>query len=320
LALTFVDLIVGVVLLAFLLDGLRRGFLAALVDLIALLLSLTLGLAFYHAAAEALTTRFPLPHGIARAAGFFLIWLVALGVLSLLGSLIIRLVPGFVQRSLPSRLLGMAPALLHGLLITALALTLLVSLPVAEPFKEAVLGSRIGGDLVARSAVLEGYVDEVFGGAINDSLNLLTVKPDSDERVPLNFTVEDGRIDEVAEGRMLELVNEERARAGLGLLRGDDTLRDVARAHSRDMFRRGYFAHVDPDGRSPFDRMRAGNVTFRAAGENLALAPTVEIAHQGLMTSPGHRANILSRDFGRLGIGVIDGGRHGKMFTQAFAD
>ena len=54
--------------------------------------------------------------------------------------------------------------------------------------------------------------------------------------------------------------------------------------------------------------------------ENLALAPNVDIAHKGLMNSPGHRANILSPSFGRVGIGVIDGGGYGKMFAQEFAD
>ena len=60
------------------------------------------------------------------------------------------------------------------------------------------------------------------------------------------------------------------------------------------MFQQGFFAHVDQTGTTPFDRMRAGGVSFRAAGENLALAPTVQIAHDGLMNSPGHRANILN--------------------------
>jgi uncharacterized protein YkwD len=86
------------------------------------------------------------------------------------------------------------------------------------------------------------------------------------------------------------------------------------------MFQQGYFAHVDPDGTTPFDRMKRGGVTFRAAGENLALAPTVDVAHEGLMNSPGHRANILNPSFHRIGIGVADGGMHGKMFTQNFAD
>ena len=86
------------------------------------------------------------------------------------------------------------------------------------------------------------------------------------------------------------------------------------------MFQQGYFAHVDQNGGTPFDRMRAGGAAFRAAGENLALAPTVQIAHDGLMNSPGHRANILNPRYRRIGIGVADGGMHGKMFTQNFAD
>jgi uncharacterized protein YkwD len=84
------------------------------------------------------------------------------------------------------------------------------------------------------------------------------------------------------------------------------------------MFARGYFSHVTPEGRSPFDRMEAAGVSFRTAGENLALAPTLRIAHTGLMNSPGHRANILRPAFGRLGIGVMDGGPRGLMVTQNF--
>jgi uncharacterized protein YkwD len=86
------------------------------------------------------------------------------------------------------------------------------------------------------------------------------------------------------------------------------------------MFERGYFSHYNPEGMSPFDRMEQAGIHFIAAGENLALAPNVTIAHQGLMDSPGHRANILSTDFGKVGIGVMDGGMFGRMFVQEFTD
>ena len=92
----------------------------------------------------------------------------------------------------------------------------------------------------------------------------------------------------------------------------------VARKHSGDMFARGYFAHDTLEGRSPFDRMKADGVSFQAAGENLALAPSLQVAHNGLMNSPGHRANILGKDFGRAGIGILDGGMRGLMVTQNF--
>ena len=117
---------------------------------------------------------------------------------------------------------------------------------------------------------------------------------------------------------MLEMVNQERAAHGLDPVEADPEMTEVARRHSADMFARGYFSHYTPEGRDPFDRMREMNVSFRTAGENLALAPTLQIAHTGLMNSPGHRANILQPRFGRLGIGIMDGGRRGLMITQKF--
>jgi uncharacterized protein YkwD len=84
------------------------------------------------------------------------------------------------------------------------------------------------------------------------------------------------------------------------------------------MFRRGYFAHITPDGKSPFDRMRSAGVRYLSAGENLALGQTLNICHNGLMHSPGHRANILDPSYGRVGIGILDGGMHGLMVTQNF--
>ena len=108
--------------------------------------------------------------------------------------------------------------------------------------------------------------------------------------------------------------------AGLKPLPPDPELTEVARKHSADMFARGYFAHYTPEGRDPFDRMREANVRFVTAGENLALAPTVMLAHQGLMDSPGHRANILRPEFGRVGIGAALADGRGRMFTQNFAN
>jgi uncharacterized protein YkwD len=119
---------------------------------------------------------------------------------------------------------------------------------------------------------------------------------------------------------MLALVNKERTAAGLRPLAPDPELTEVARRHSADMFARGYFAHDTPEGLDPFARMREAHVRYLTAGENLALAPTLQVAHSGLMHSPGHRANILHPQFGRLGIGIMDGGIRGLMVSQEFRD
>src|SRR5688500_19561546 len=115
---------------------------------------------------------------------------------------------------------------------------------------------------------------------------------------------------------MLDLLNAERVANGLQPLAPDPELTEVARRHSADMFARGYFAHDTPEGLTPFDRMRQSNVSFLTAGENLALAPTLQVAHTGLMNSPVHRAIILRPHFGRLGIGIMAGGMRGLMVSQ----
>lgn len=121
------------------------------------------------------------------------------------------------------------------------------------------------------------------------------------------------------EQAMVSMVNQARAEAGLAPLKVDPQLVKTARMKSQDMINLGYFSHQSPTYGSPFDLMRSQGVSYRYAGENLAGAPTVERAHTGLMNSQGHRANILNPNYTRIGIGVIDGGRYGKMFTQHFA-
>jgi uncharacterized protein YkwD len=97
-------------------------------------------------------------------------------------------------------------------------------------------------------------------------------------------------------------------------------LRKLARDYAKDMLKKGYFSHYDIEGKSPFDRMDDYGIERRYAGENLAFAPSTELAMQGLMNSPGHRENILNPNFSKIGIGVMDGGVYGKMFTQEFTD
>ncbi|MEW6726083.1 MAG: CAP domain-containing protein [Bacillota bacterium] len=118
--------------------------------------------------------------------------------------------------------------------------------------------------------------------------------------------------------KMLELVNKERAANGLKPLAMDPQLVKLARMKAQDMIDNRYFAHESPTYGSPFDMMRKYGVTYRAAGENLAGASTVDSAHTNLMNSPGHRANILSPNYTKVGIGVVNGGPYGKMFVQMF--
>ena len=138
--------------------------------------------------------------------------------------------------------------------------------------------------------------------------------------INLQFTQDQLTVDALSEQEMFKLVNEERSSSGSKVLVWDEALAQVGRKHSEDMFRRGYFSHFSPEGKDVGDRLFESGIEYSFAGENLALAPNVERAHTGLMNSEGHRRNILDPAFGKIGIGVMDGGVYGKMFTQVFTE
>lgn len=120
---------------------------------------------------------------------------------------------------------------------------------------------------------------------------------------------------------MLQLINKTRSEYDLPPLVLDPTIRSVAIAHSQDMLVREFFDHANPDREMPWDRLKKGGIDFGRAGENLAKASTVYIAHKALMESESHRRNILDPRFTRIGIGVIANGSPARYFiTQNFAD
>ena len=317
---TLVDALVLVLIGLYVLEDVRNGILYGLVQLAGLLLALLAALLFYSVVATELVNRVGLGYGLAKPLAFGGVWLLSDLVYSVTARRMTALASRDVARSTIGRLLGIFTGLARGIVVATLLLAIVAALPLPEPITRAVADSRIGSRLAERGETVQRALAGVLGDAVQESISMLTVRPESTERVNLSFRVAAPRIDADAETQMLTLVNRARAENGLEPVAVDPTIRDVARAYSTTMFQQGFFAHIDQNGATPFDRMRAGGATFRAAGENLALAPTVQIAHDGLMNSSGHRANILNPRYRRIGIGVADGGMHGKMFTQNFAD
>jgi len=121
------------------------------------------------------------------------------------------------------------------------------------------------------------------------------------------------------ESEEFRLTNQARAESGRPALECDEGLIEVARDHSEDMARRGFFSHTNPDGEQPWDRMRRAGISFRTAGENIAYGYSSAAAvHNGWMNSSGHRANILSGNYTHIGVGLFDDG--GTLYwTQVFA-
>jgi uncharacterized protein YkwD len=123
------------------------------------------------------------------------------------------------------------------------------------------------------------------------------------------------------EQRLLVEINRARAANGVPPLRSDRRLKAAAEAHSRDMAAHGYLGHGDI-GR----RLQSYGVRARLIGENVAWGQgsvRADAVVAGWMASPVHRANLLSRQFRRVGVGVVTGsfGGHGRahLVTADFA-
>ncbi|HET7482820.1 MAG TPA: CvpA family protein [Actinomycetota bacterium] len=220
---------------------------------------------------------------------------------------------------------GAALGVLRSLLVVALVLYgLNLAFGPATTGAKMVTGSVSGRFLADRDSPFVAMYDAVFrsSGGLRELRNWAKgrYEPDVGYR-STELEATDARlvVASEAEQEMFDLVNKERRKHGLSPLRWCEACAEVARKHSKDMYRNGYFAHVDLSGHDPFDRMRAAGIGYASAGENLAIAPTVMEAHLGLMGSPDHRRNILRPTFDEAGIGIYDG-PYGLMCTQVFRE
>lgn len=118
---------------------------------------------------------------------------------------------------------------------------------------------------------------------------------------------------------VIQLCNQERAKNGLGPLRPDWQVSRVARHKSQDMRDKNYFSHTSPTYGSPFDMLRNYNITYRSAGENIAMGQrSPEEVVRAWMNSQGHRQNILNPNYTHIGVGYAEGGSGGRYWTQMF--
>jgi uncharacterized protein YkwD len=125
------------------------------------------------------------------------------------------------------------------------------------------------------------------------------------------------------ERRAFNETNAIRVKNGLSPLTWDAEICRMAREHSQNMSREGYFSHTTPDGKRLRDRARlVGIVQFRVVAENIAYNQGYEdpgaFAVERWMLSPKHRANILSPEFRAMAIGSFVAADGSVFLTQTF--
>ncbi len=318
-SLNWVDWGIIILLLFTVSAGLNRGFLLGTLDLLSLGVGIGAAIVGYRPVADFIVRIIEVPRALAIMVAFILLFLVAQIIYSIISDLIFRPLRLFLgPGQFIDSILGIVPGAISGLVFSTILLLPFATIAVTPGISASIERSVIGSRLVGAAVNLVPAIDSLIGRDLNEALSFLT-PPQTDEGWDIDFG-DSGRLtpNPTAEQKMLELINMERAKEGLHPLRFDEELREVARSHSREMFQLGYFSHTSPVTGQPSDRARKAEVSFMVFGENLAYAPNVDIAHSGLMDSPGHKANILQPSYGRVGIGVIKSQNRGSMFTQNF--
>ncbi|RHW36185.1 LysM peptidoglycan-binding domain-containing protein [Lysinibacillus yapensis] len=197
-----------------------------------------------------------------------------------------------------------------------------------KKFKKAATATVIGASLLLPATALAADTYTVVKG---DTLWKVAVKTQTGIHELINANPQLKNIDLIypgqkitvpdlenatAEQEVLNLVNKERANAGLPALKMDWELARVAEHKSQDMAAKNYFSHTSPTYGSPFTMMKNYGIQYKAAGENIAMGQTsAQQVVNAWMNSSGHRANILNKSYTHMGVGYV---QNGHYWTQMF--
>lgn len=306
-------------------NGRQRGFMQVMAELLGVVIAFGAAAALYAPVSRLITKHYGTFRGSSDVLAFlgiltigFITYYAALGVvLQLYEKEMVRMRAVRYDREL-----GIVSGFLLGLIIALTIVALVMTFPGASGLQRAIEQSRFGAALARSAESVTPVIERQLGRPVDELIAFLTPESQKDKNsigLP-DVSGQELTIDIEAERTMLNLINKERAARDEPALVVDPALQEIARQHSREMWVRRYFAHESPASGSPFDRMNENQITFMTAGENIALAPNVYVAHTGLMNSPGHRANILDSSFGKVGIGIVSANGYGAMFTQDFTN
>jgi uncharacterized protein YkwD len=314
----YVDLILIILILFGVYVGWQKGFIIGILNLVLLAASFFAAFSFYLYIATFLSDEYGIEERWLFPLSFSGIFIITQLLIRLLSYQILKYIPNKTHQSTLNKSMGLFTGTVYGAMYAIIVSLLFLFFPFWDGLTSETKESTLANTLTTQITILDKSLAPELREEIKQSISRFNIEPETDETVMLQFKVENPSPNEKFEDQMLILVNKDRKRAGLNPLIKDVEIRVVARLHSKEMFQKGYFSHYSLENKSPFDRMKALKIEYRTAGENLALAQTVEIAHSGLMKSKGHRENILNAKFNSVGIGIMDGGIYGLMVTQNF--
>ena len=170
--------------------------------------------------------------------------------------------------------------------------------------------------------LLQQYLSKYFEQSVPEKPES-TVKPESPEKPekPDNSVTQKPQQNAGTKAsQVVNLVNQQRQKAGLSGLKSDSELMRLAQLKAEDMAAKGYFSHTSPTYGSAFDMLKKAGYSYRTAGENIAMGQkTAETVMNGWMNSSGHRANILGSGYTKIGVGYAVNAKGTPYWVQIFA-
>jgi uncharacterized membrane protein required for colicin V production len=184
-----IDLFLLVLVLLSVAHGWRRGFVCASFDLLRWAVSLLAGLRFYQPVGRWLG-RINLWSDVWNQPIAFMSIAVLVGVaIHLIGYAILRRLSKDIHERKLNKIFGAVPGLANGLITAAIIAALLLAIPLNEGLRERDRASSLANYLAGYTESLEAKLRPVFEGAISETLNLITIRPESNERLSLPYTV-----------------------------------------------------------------------------------------------------------------------------------
>ncbi len=304
--------------------GWTRGFVREAMDLAGLVIGTVIAFRLAPAVGAIVGSMSSLSDEMARFIGGFLIFL-AVGIGAAVATRKIERVARLPGLNMMNRAGGAGLAAAWGVFLATLVLTMGVVLPMPPAVANSIDDSAVARTLTNP----HGVAQELFIGLSGDRLvetmlnlreavGIRRVIVDPDATIDIGPSdAEDIARDFEAAVDIFGRVNVARVDAGLDPLVWDDALAEVGLGHAVEMYLGGYFSHTSPVTGDVGDRLNDAGISFQVGGENLALAATVTEVHEGLMESPGHRANIEAHFYQWIGIAVVSGPL-GLMTVQVF--
>ncbi|MFQ5948024.1 MAG: CvpA family protein [Acidimicrobiia bacterium] len=319
-----IDLIVLALFALLLWRGWSRGFIREVMDLAGLILATLLAFRLGAVAGRVVAGMAGISPEASRLVGGVIVFVVV-GLGTRLAARLIESRIRLPGLNAMNRVGGAGLAVAWGVFLATLVLSLAVVLPVPPAVADQLDDSAVARSLTDPDGLPQQVFNQLSGDRIIEALLNLRhlagsrrVVLEEDQVVTFPpVEADDLEADGAAAQEILDLLNLARIDAGVDPLAWTPALAEVGYGHAVEMYVEGYFAHFSPETGYLKDRLRAAGLIYVFAGENLALAPTPEEVHQGLIESPGHRENMLSPEFRRVGIAVVSGPL-GLMTAQVF--